>query len=98
MTAAATAVDAVILTCSYTPRAFTATGTDAQAEGGAEVGVAANITAVVPFNHETVWEPLIELAPATEVTFSWNHTTTGQTIWFEATMLEVYATNSTPSS
>ena len=88
MSAAATAIDGVILTIAYTPKVLNA----------GETGIAANITMVVPMNRNTVIEPLIELAPATEVSFSWNHTTTGQTVWFEATMLEVYATNSTPSS
>ncbi len=88
MTAAATAVDAVILTITYTPKILDA----------GEAGAAADITIVLPFNHDTVFEPLLELEPATEVMFSWAHTTTGQAIWFEAIMLEVYATNSTPSS
>jgi len=80
MTAAATAVDAVILTIGFTPAVL----------NGGEASAAANITMVLPFNHDTVFEPLIKLAPATEVTFSWSHTTTGQAIWFEAIMLEVY--------
>ena len=84
MTAAATAIDGVILTLSYTPRVLSVN------DGFAEPQAAANITTQITFSKDTVWEPLIELQQATEVTFSWNHTTTAQTIWFEATLLEAY--------
>lgn len=81
MTAAATAIDAIILTLTYTPKVIDST----------EDQVAADKTLVLPFNLALNWQPMIELEPATEVIFSWNHTTTAQTIHFEATFLEVYA-------
>lgn len=84
MTAAATAIDAVLLTVTYTPKVL---GVN---DGFAESQVATNITLDLRMNHNTVFEPLIELQQATEVTFSWNHTTTAQIIWFEATLLEAY--------
>lgn len=79
--AAAAAVDAIILTVTYTPKIVDI----------GEAQIKADITAVLTFNKELDWQPCIELEPATEVSFSWTDTTTGQAIWFEADFLEVYA-------
>ena len=81
MLAAAAAIDAVILTLTYTPKVIAYSDYDQ---------LKAAKTLILPFNENLDWEPCIELEPATDVVFSWNHTTTGQTIWFEADFLEVY--------
>ena len=78
--AAAAAVDSIILTITLTPKVIT----------GAEDQLAADKDIILTWNKNLDWQPCIELEPATDVIFSWNHTTTGQVIWFEADFLEVY--------
>ena len=78
--AAAAALDAIILTITYTPKVIS----------NIEDSAAADLSVTLTFNKELDWQPMIELEPATEVTFSWTDTTTGQAIWFEADFLEVY--------
>lgn len=84
MAAAATAIDAVKLVVAYTPKILSVN------DGFAEPQIKTNITAELQFNGELNWQPCIELEPATEVTFTWSHTTTGQIVWFEAIMFEAY--------
>lgn len=81
MAAAATAIDDIVLTVAFTPKAVDL--------GKKSIAVATTIE--VTFNSILDWQPLIELEPATEVTFSWAKATTDQPMWFEATFLEVYA-------
>jgi len=78
--AAAAAIDAIILTITLTPKII----------DRGEPQVAADKNIVLTFNKDLDWQPCIELEPATDVIFSWNHTTTGQAVWFEADFLEVY--------
>lgn len=80
MAAAATAIDDIILTVAFTPKAVNI--------GASSVAVATTI--LISFNTILDWQPLIELEPATEVTFSWAKETTDQPVWFEATFLEVW--------
>lgn len=55
-----------------------------------EAQVAADITENFQFDHTLVWEPLYELAPATEVIFKIGDLDSPHIIHIEATMLEVY--------
>jgi len=80
MFAAAAAIDGIILTITCTPKVIDL----------GEVQAAVDKNIVITFNEDLDWQPMIELEPATDVIFSWNHTTTGQAIWFEADFLEVY--------
>lgn len=84
MTAAATAVDAVILALNYTPKVIPGP------YGGATPQVAADKTLTMAINSNLDWQPMIELEPATEIKFVWSDTTTAQTIKWEATFLEVW--------
>jgi hypothetical protein len=65
-----------------------------------EVAAAANRTHVIHFSQYLDWQPCIELQPATEVTLKIHKLVDADhpEVYIDATYLEVWVTNSTPSS
>jgi len=78
---AAAAQQGIILTLTYTPKVI---------DYGLYPQIAADKTIILEFGEYLNWQPVIELEPATDVIFSWNHNTTAHAINFEAIFLEVY--------
>jgi len=81
--AAAAAVDAIILTITYTPKAI----------DNIEASAAADLAVTLTFNKELDWQPMIELEPATDVYIEVKKVNDAlhDEIYVEASYLEVYA-------
>ncbi len=85
--------DSYFVDTTFTPRVLSTP------EGFAEPQAAADKTLHMEFmGHELDWQPCILLEPATEVIFKVGDNDDPGIVWLEAVMLEVYPTNSTPSS
>ena len=85
-------MDAFILTVQYTPRVL------GVSDGFAEPQVAADKTLTIYFHNDMVEDPCIQLEGGTEVIFSLGDVGDPATIHVEFVLVEVYPTNSTPSS
>ncbi len=85
-------MDAFILTVQYTPRVL------GVSDGFAEPQVAADKTLTIYFHNDMEEDPCILLEGGTEVIFSLGDVNDPATIHVEFVLVEVYPTNSTPSS
>lgn len=85
-------MDAFILTVQYTPRVLTV------ADGFAEPQVAADKTLTIYFHNDMEEDPCFLLEGGTEVIFSLGDVDDPATVHVEFVLVEVYPTNSTPSS
>ena len=84
--------DAFILTVQYTPKVL------GVSDGFAEPQVAADKTLTLYFHTDMTEDPCILLEGGTEVIFSLGDVDDPATVHLEFVLLEVYPTNSTPSS